>query len=146
MDAGSQVQSCHPDWADCDRFALSAGHGSRLVYSLLHRTGYALSLDDTEAFRRWGSQGTRPSGAWTPAGLRSHHRAAGEGLANAWAWPIGEAQLAARYNRPGHAVIDHRTFVIVGDGNLMEGVAAEGVSLAGHLSSASCSVWTTTTA
>ena len=117
-----------------------------LLYSLLHLTGYALSLDDTKAFRRWGSQGTRPSGAWAPAGRRSHLRAVWQGLGRCVGMAIGEAQLAARYNRPGHAVIDHRTFVIVGDDDLMEGVAAEGVSLAGRLSSASWSVCTTTTA
>ena len=117
-----------------------------LLYSLLHRTGYALSLDDIKAFRRWSSQGTRPSGAWAPPGVEVTTGPLGKGLANAVGIAIGEAQRAARYHRPGHAVIDHRTFVIVGDGDLMEGVAAEGVSLAGHLSSASWSVCTTTTA
>src|SRR6201989_1860851 len=117
----------NPQWFDRDRFVLSAGHGSALLYSLLHVTGYALSLGDLGQFRQWGRQTPRqPERGHTPGPL-------GQGLANAVGMAIAEAQLAARYNRPGHTVIDHRTWVIASDGDLMEGVASEAASLAGHL-------------
>lgn len=123
----------NPHWADRDRFVLSAGHGSALLYSLLHVTGYALSLDDLKHFRQWGSKAPgHPERGHTP-GVEITTGPLGQGLANAVGMAIGEAHLAARYNREGHAPIDHRTWAIVSDGDLMEGIASEAASLAGHL-------------
>ena len=122
-----------PQWADRDRFVLSAGHGSALLYALLFATGYALSLDDLKQFRQWGSKTPgHPERGHTP-GVEVTTGPLGQGLGNAVGMAIGEAQLAARYNRAGHSVIDHRTWAIVSDGDLMEGVGAEAASLAGHL-------------
>ena len=123
----------NPHWADRDRFVLSAGHGSALLYSLLHLAGYDLSLDELKRFRQWGSKAPgHPERGVTP-GVETTTGPLGQGMANAVGLAIGEAQLAARYNRQGHTVIDHRTFALVSDGDLMEGVASEAASLAGHL-------------
>jgi transketolase len=123
----------NPLWADRDRFVLSAGHGSALLYSLLHLTGYDLPLDDIQRFRQWGSKAPgHPERGHTP-GVEVTTGPLGQGFANAVGMSIAEAQLAARYNRPGHTVIDHHTLAIVSDGDLMEGVASEAASLAGHL-------------
>lgn len=123
----------NPLWFDRDRFVLSAGHGSALLYGLLHLTGYDLALDEIERFRQWGSQAPgHPERGHTP-GVETTTGPLGQGFANAVGMAIGEAQLAARYNRPDHVVIDHHTFAIVSDGDLMEGVASEAASLAGHL-------------
>lgn len=123
----------NPDWFDRDRFVLSAGHGSMLLYGLLHLSGYDLSLDDIKRFRQWGSRAPgHPERGHTP-GVETTTGPLGQGLANAVGMAIAEAQLAARYNRPGHTLIEHATYALVGDGDLMEGVAAEAASLAGHL-------------
>ncbi|WP_426687528.1 transketolase [Rhodanobacter ginsengiterrae] len=122
-----------PHWTDRDRFVLSAGHGSALLYSLLFATGYDVSLDDIKQFRQWGSKTPgHPEYGHTP-GVEVTTGPLGQGMANAVGMALGEAQLAATYNRDGHAIIDHHTFAIVSDGDLMEGVASEAASLAGHL-------------
>ena len=122
-----------PDWPDRDRFVLSAGHGSMLLYALLFMTGYDLSLDDLKRFRQWGSKTPGHPERGCAPGVEITTGPLGQGLANAVGMAIAEAQLAACYNRDGHTVIDHRTWVLASDGDLMEGVAAEAVSLAGHL-------------
>ncbi len=122
-----------PSWADRDRFVLSAGHGSALLYSLLHLTGYDLPLDDIQRFRQWGSKAPGHPERGHTAGVEVTTGPLGQGFANAVGLAIAEAQLAARYNREGHTVVDHHTWCIASDGDLMEGVAAEAASLAGHL-------------
>lgn len=123
----------NPNWLNRDRFLLSPGHGSALLYSLLHLTGYDLTLDDIKQFRQWGSKAPgHPERGRTP-GVETTTGPLGQGFGNAVGMAIAEAQLAARYNQSGHALIDHHTFAIVSDGDLMEGVAAEAASLAGHL-------------
>ena len=123
----------HPLWPDRDRFVLSAGHGSALLYSLLYATGYELSLEDIKRFRQWGSKTPGHPERGHTAGVEVTTGPLGQGFANAVGLGVAEAQLAARYNRDGHSVVDHRTWVIASDGDLMEGVASEAASLAGHL-------------
>ncbi len=124
----------NPGWANRDRFVLSGGHGSMLLYSLAHLTGYDLPLDEIKRFRQWGSLTPgHPEYGLTP-GVDATTGPLGQGFANGVGMAIAEAHLAAVYNRPGHAIIDHYTYAIVTDGDLMEGVASEAASLAGHLS------------
>jgi len=122
-----------PDWADRDRFVLSAGHASMLLYSLLHLTGYDLTLDDLRAFRQWGSRTPgHPEYGVTP-GVEATTGPLGQGFANGIGMAIAERRLAAEFNRPGHQVVNHGVFGIVSDGDLQEGIASEAASLAGHL-------------
>lgn len=123
----------NPQWVDRDRFVLSAGHGSALLYSLLHVTGYEVSLEDIKQFRQWGSKCPGHPERGHTAGVEVTTGPLGQGLANAVGMAMAEAHLAARYNRAGHTIVDHRTWAIVSDGDLMEGVASEAASLAGHL-------------
>lgn len=123
----------NPKWFDRDRFILSAGHGSMLLYSLLHLTGYSLSLDQIKQFRQWQSiTPGHPESELTP-GVEVTTGPLGQGFANGVGMAIGEAHLAARFNRPGFPIINHYTYGLVSDGDLMEGVAAEAASIAGHL-------------
>jgi transketolase len=123
----------NPEWFNRDRFVLSAGHGSALLYSMLHLTGYELPLDQIKHFRQWGSiTPGHPERGLAP-GVEVTTGPLGQGFANGVGLAIAEAYLAARYNRPDHHVINHFTYAIVSDGDLMEGVASEAASLAGHL-------------
>ena len=122
-----------PDWPDRDRFVLSAGHASMLLYSLLHLTGYDVTLDDLKSFRQWGSKTPgHPEWRLTP-GVEATTGPLGQGFANAVGMAIAERRLGFEFNRPGHTVVDHRTYGICSDGDLQEGVASEAASLAGHL-------------
>jgi transketolase len=123
----------HPEWPDRDRFVLSCGHASMLLYASLHLAGYDVSLDDLKQFRQWGSRTPgHPEHGVTP-GVETTTGPLGQGFANGVGMAIAEAHLAARFNRPGHALVDHRTFAIASDGDLMEGISHEAASLAGHL-------------
>ncbi|MBV9400854.1 MAG: transketolase, partial [Bryobacterales bacterium] len=122
-----------PLWVDRDRFVLSAGHGSMLLYSLLHLTGYDLSLDDIKHFRQWGSKTPgHPERGHAP-GVEVSTGPLGQGFANGVGMAIAEAWLGARYNRPGHQIVNHYTYAICSDGDLMEGISQEAASIAGHL-------------
>jgi len=131
-----------PHWFDRDRFVLSAGHGSMLLYSLLHLTGYELSLDEIKNFRQWGSktpghpewqQGDHPGAAHETPGVEATTGPLGQGAANAVGMALAERFLATHFNRPGHELINHFTYALVSDGDVMEGVAYEAASIAGHL-------------
>ena len=123
----------HPGWADRDRFVLSCGHASMLLYSLLHLSGYDLPIEEIKAFRQWGSRTPgHPERGHTP-GVETTTGPLGQGVANAVGMAIAERVLAEHFNRPDHRVVDHRVWVFASDGDLMEGVASEAASLAGHL-------------
>jgi transketolase len=122
-----------PDWPDRDRFVLSAGHGSMLLYALLHLSGYSLSLDDIKAFRQWGSNTPGHPEYGHTAGVETTTGPLGQGFANAVGMAIAEKRLAAEFNRSGFPIVDHHTYVYAGDGCMMEGVTSEAASLAGHL-------------
>jgi transketolase len=122
-----------PAWMNRDRFVLSAGHGSMLLYSLLFLTGYGLTLDDLRHFRRWGSRTPGHPERGVTTGVEVTTGPLGQGFGNAVGMAIAERWLAATFNRPGHPIVDHRTYVIASDGDLMEGIASEAASLAGDL-------------
>ncbi len=123
----------HPDWPDRDRFVLSCGHASMLLYASLYLTGYDLSLDELRHFRQWDSRTPgHPEHGLTP-GVETTTGPLGQGFANGVGMAIAEAHLAARFNRPGHEIVNHFTYAIASDGDLMEGISHEAASLAGHL-------------
>src|SRR5688572_17414212 len=123
----------NPDWPDRDRFILSCGHACMLLYSTLYLAGYDLTLDEIKQFRQWGSRTPGHSEVGMTPGVETTTGPLGQGVANAVGMAIAEAQLAALFNRPGHDIVDHRTYFIASDGDLMEGVSHEAASLAGHL-------------
>jgi transketolase len=123
----------HPQWADRDRFVLSNGHGSMLLYSLLHLTGYPLDIEQLKKFRQFGSHTAGHPEVEPHLGIETTTGPLGQGLANAVGMALAERILAATFNRPGHDVVDHHTWVFLGDGCLMEGVSHEACSLAGTL-------------
>jgi transketolase len=122
-----------PAWPDRDRYVQSGGHGSMLLYSLLHLSGYDLTLEDLNQFRQWGSRTPgHPEFGHTP-GVETTTGPLGQGCGNAVGLALAEAMLAARFNRPGHTMVDHYTYLQCGDGDLMEGISHEAFSFAGHL-------------
>jgi transketolase len=123
----------NPKWFNRDRFILSGGHGSMLLYSMLHLTGYDVTLEDLKSFRSWGSITPGHPEYGLTSGVEVTTGPLGQGFANGVGMAIAEAHLAAKFNRPGHNIVDHYTYAIVTDGDLMEGVASEAASLAGHL-------------
>ncbi|HMV33700.1 MAG TPA: transketolase, partial [Gemmatimonadales bacterium] len=122
-----------PAWPDRDRFVLSCGHASMLLYGLLHLSGYDLTLEDLRQFRQWGSKTPGHPERGHTVGVETTTGPLGQGVGNAVGMAIAERVLRERFNRPGHEVIDHRVWGFVSDGDLMEGVASEAASLAGHL-------------
>ena len=124
----------NPSWHDRDRFILSAGHGSMLLYALLHLTGFEeMTLDELKNFRQWGSKTAGHPEFWHAPGIETTTGPLGQGFANGVGMAIAERWLATTYNRPGYDIMDHYTYAIVSDGDLMEGIASEAASIAGHL-------------
>ncbi|MGZ4202093.1 MAG: transketolase [Thermoleophilaceae bacterium] len=123
----------NPDWPDRDRFVLSAGHASMLLYSILYLTGYDLTLDDLKSFRQLGSKTPGHPERGEAPGVETTTGPLGQGLGNSVGLALAERMLAARYNRPGHEIVDHHTFVVASDGDMEEGIGSEACSLAGHL-------------
>ncbi|MBS4021410.1 MAG: transketolase [Dethiobacter sp.] len=122
-----------PKWTDRDRFVLSAGHGSMLLYALLHLSGYDLPLDELKKFRQWGSKTPGHPEYGHTVGVETTTGPLGQGFANAVGMAMAERRLAAEFNKPGFQVVDHFTYIYTGDGCMMEGITAEAASLAGHL-------------
>ncbi|SHE87391.1 transketolase [Alkalibacter saccharofermentans] len=122
-----------PDWFNRDRFVLSAGHGSALIYATLHLAGYNLTMDDLKSFRQWGSKTPGHPEYGHAEGIEATTGPLGQGISNAVGMAIGERYLAAQLNKEGFPVVNHHTYVLCGDGDLQEGVAMESASLAGHL-------------
>ena len=122
-----------PHWLDRDRFILSAGHASMLIYSMLHLTGYDLSLDELKNFRQWDSKTPGHPEYGHTAGVEMTTGPLGQGFATGVGMAIAERHLAARFNKPGLEIVNHHTYAICSDGDLMEGVSHEAASLAGHL-------------
>jgi len=128
-----KINPANPVWPDRDRFILSGGHGSMLLYSMLYLSGFDLPLEELKNFRQWGSKTPgHPEYGLTP-GVETTTGPLGQGLANGVGMAIAEAHLASEFNQPGHTIVDHTTYAIITDGDLMEGVASEAASLAGHL-------------
>jgi transketolase len=126
-----RINPADPHWPDRDRFVLSNGHASMLLYALLHLTGHDLSIDDLKAFRQLHSRTPgHPEVGLTP-GVETTTGPLGQGLTNAVGFALAEKLLAREFNRPGHDIVDHRTYVFLGDGCLMEGISQEAISLAG---------------
>ena len=126
-------QPQNPDWPDRDRFVLSAGHGSMLLYALLHLTGYDVTMDDLKAFRQWGSRTPGHPESFETPGVEATTGPLGQGAANAVGMALAERALAHCFNQPGHRIVDHYTYALVSDGDLMEGISAEAASFAGHV-------------
>lgn len=123
----------NPTWFNRDRFVLSAGHGSMLLYAMLHLYGYPISMEEIKRFRQWGSI-TPGHPEYAPErGIETTTGPLGQGFTNAVGIALAERMLAARFNQPGYALVDHFTYVLASDGDLMEGVSHEAASLAGHL-------------
>ena len=122
-----------PGWPNRDRFLLSAGHASMLLYSLLYLTGYGLTIEDLESFRRWGSLTPGHPERGLTTGVETTTGPLGQGFANGVGMAIAQAHLAAEFNRPGNAIVDHHVYAICSDGDLQEGISSEAASLAGHL-------------
>jgi len=122
-----------PDWPDRDRFVLSAGHGCALLYALLHVTGFDLPVEELKRFRQWGSRTPGHPEYGKTAGVEATTGPLGQGLANGVGMAIAEVALATRFNRPGHRIVDHYTYVLVSDGDLEEGISSEAGSDAGHM-------------
>ncbi|MHC4788599.1 MAG: transketolase family protein, partial [Planctomycetota bacterium] len=122
-----------PAWPDRDRFLLSAGHASALLYSMLHLSGYDLPMEELESFRQFGSMTPGHPEADCAPGVEVTTGPLGQGLGNSLGMALAEQYLAARFNRPGHRMVDHFTYVLASDGDMMEGLSHEVASLAGHL-------------
>jgi len=123
----------NPKWPNRDRFVLSAGHGSMLLYSMLHLTGYDLALDELKAFRQWGSRTPGHPESFCTPGVEATTGPLGQGATNAVGMAMAERFLAGRYNQPGHTIVDHMTYALLGDGDMMEGITHEAAALAGYL-------------